>query len=310
MIEWDIVRSEDPGSTHRGKALPIFIHNSQHFLTTLDVYDDGVVFCWQFVDLALLDEKLSDGWIVTQPPEGVLVCIHNLGMARAMQAQWTLGLGDLRARVHAIVKELNPSMTGLVNMRASERRQSRGTAADVTPVRHRQYPARQAGESMIAASTLPVFLRVGDAYHQTHWFIFADGVARFGPDGSLMPFEDSCERIRRGDVATGAPSGSRIVLQGLGSFTAADSFRIPVSERLREAADELAKLRGDSGTVVRCILAFEAFEKSPSEDAREALRQAYFAVPKHLRVYCGDMDSKDFPIRKALNLGRREEDPA
>ena len=38
------------------------------------------------------------------------------------------------------------------------------------------------------------------------------------------------------------------------------------------------------------------------ERNREALREAYFAVPRHLRHYCGDMDSKDWPIRRILQL--------
>ena len=42
--------------------------------------------------------------------------------------------------------------------------------------------------------------------------------------------------------------------------------------------------------------------KSHYEVAREVLRAAYHAVPEHLRMYCGDMDSKDWPIRRILGL--------
>jgi hypothetical protein len=42
------------------------------------------------------------------------------------------------------------------------------------------------------------------------------------------------------------------------------------------------------------------YEAAPSEEKREALRKAYEAVPEHLRMYCGDMDSKDEPIRRIL----------
>jgi hypothetical protein len=30
------------------------------------------------------------------------------------------------------------------------------------------------------------------------------------------------------------------------------------------------------------------------------LRRSYEAVPEHLRMYCGDMDTKDIPIRMIL----------
>jgi hypothetical protein len=58
-----------------------------------------------------------------------------------------------------------------------------------------------------------------------------------------------------------------------------------------------------------CMDRWRAFERDPSDENRELLRAAYLAVPKHLRIYCGDLDSKDYPIRRALGLTRyRRED--
>jgi len=61
--------------------------------------------------------------------------------------------------------------------------------------------------------------------------------------------------------------------------------------------------------VRRCIDAHEAYEQAPGEERREALRQAYEAVPEHLRMHCGDMDSKDWPIRHILFGDENEADP-
>jgi hypothetical protein len=62
----------------------------------------------------------------------------------------------------------------------------------------------------------------------------------------------------------------------------------------------LEELNGGPGAIRSCIEAHEAYESDPSPERRETLRRAYEAVPEHLRLYCGDMDSKDWPIRRIL----------
>ena len=52
-------------------------------------------------------------------------------------------------------------------------------------------------------------------------------------------------------------------------------------------------------------MAYERYMAEPSSKAMVAFRQKYEAVPEHLRLYCGDMDTKDIPIRMIL-YGKRE----
>jgi hypothetical protein len=40
--------------------------------------------------------------------------------------------------------------------------------------------------------------------------------------------------------------------------------------------------------------------KNQTKDTLSVLRRSYEAVPEHLRMYCGDMDTKDIPIRMIL----------
>lgn len=72
------------------------------------------------------------------------------------------------------------------------------------------------------------------------------------------------------------------------------------AERVREARDLLAQLRGDPGARARCREALARHEREGTEATREALRAAYEAMPAHTRPSIGDMDRKDWPIRRAL----------
>src|SRR5438128_4820264 len=89
MYGWDIVRTRPVKRTY-GRALPAFIRNGNHYLATVDVYADGSVNCWGFVDLALFRQKLATRWVVTQPPVGACISIHNLGDATVADADWLL----------------------------------------------------------------------------------------------------------------------------------------------------------------------------------------------------------------------------
>lgn len=70
---------------------------------------------------------------------------------------------------------------------------------------------------------------------------------------------------------------------------------------LLEVADRIEELNGRPTTVRRCHEAIRHYRQQPTELSREALRQAYLAIPAHLRIYAlGDMDRQDRPLRILL----------
>jgi hypothetical protein len=64
-------------------------------------------------------------------------------------------------------------------------------------------------------------------------------------------------------------------------------------------------LRGGIGSIQKCLSVFAEYQRMPSVEGRELLREAYESMPEHVRCYCGDMDSQDWPIRKVL-YGKEE----
>ena len=89
-----IRRNPDPV---RGFLLPAFIHHVEYHLTGLEVYSDGVIDCWGGVDLGIFRRKLAEGWVVTQPPVGSTISLHDLGTATIAAAEWRITPGELSA---------------------------------------------------------------------------------------------------------------------------------------------------------------------------------------------------------------------
>lgn len=87
----------------------------------------------------------------------------------------------------------------------------------------------------------------------------------------------------------------------MGAFTVKDwRWRVDPVELAAEIAEQHSQSLGNLGAVRTCMESLKTYTEDPTAANIEQLRQAYEAVPKHLRMYCGDMDSKDVPIRMIL----------
>ena len=92
----------------------------------------------------------------------------------------------------------------------------------------------------------------------------------------------------------------------MGSFIVdSEKWAITSDDLLLEAADLFARLNGQLTSSDKCLACYDAFLAAPTVANREALREAYEAVPQHNRMYLGDMDTKDVPIRMII-YGKQE----
>ncbi|BBH69518.1 hypothetical protein ACTI_62030 [Actinoplanes sp. OR16] len=72
------------GEQIEGTWRPVFIRNGRNqFLTDLLIYADGLIYCWDWVDLDGLRAKLASGKVTTTPEPGIPVSAHHL-------ASWTV----------------------------------------------------------------------------------------------------------------------------------------------------------------------------------------------------------------------------
>ncbi|MEU5994505.1 NADAR family protein [Spirillospora sp. NPDC047418] len=101
-----IQRIED-GQRIEGVTRPIFIHNFSYHLTDLQVFADGAINCWGWVDLDGLREKIERGWVVTEVPEGAQISAFELGGWKAAEPRFSLTPEMLLAEVADDIERLN-----------------------------------------------------------------------------------------------------------------------------------------------------------------------------------------------------------
>jgi len=308
---WPIRRTK-PIGVRDGFAIPIFIHNLQYHLTTVDAYSDGAIDVWGFVDRSLFEAKLRSGWVWPQPPDGATMSIHNLGSCICRDGEWFRDKADIRDTVLEAIRLNNPTMIHLLNMGGSDTemrdnvRCAKLNLADEHPIR------RCADGSAVPGRQVPIFAVAAGKHILTRAFVFADGTARIGAAGPLTTVDFVFKDLDSGKLTTTIPNGAQLDVEGLGSFTPQNgSWFVKPLERVKELRDLVAQLAGKPDAVQLCREALQHYQSGSSEANRKRLRDTYEAVPEHLRMYCGDMDSKDGPIKRILygDSGSAEDAP-
>jgi hypothetical protein len=296
-----LIRRTKPIGMRDGFAIPIFIHNLQYHLTTVDAYSDGAIDAWGFVDRSLFEGKLRSGLVWPQPPDGATLSIHNLGSCICQDGEWYRDKAGIRDTVREAIRLNNPVMIQLLDMGGSDT-EMRGNVPNAKLSLANKYPLRRSADgSSFPGREVPIFAVAGGKHILTRAFMFADGTARIGAVGPLTTVECIFKEVDSGKLTTTIPNGARVEVEGLGSFTAQNgSWFVKGAERVKELRDLVAQLAGKPEAVQLCREAMQHYESSPSEANRERLRERYEAVPEHLRMFCGDMDSRDGPIKRIL----------
>lgn len=298
---WAVVSKHRAG--RHGWSMPILIRNGQHHYTNLVAFEDGVVDCWEGLDLPLFRDKLRTGWLATTAPVGARFSVFNLGGATVEAFEPTQSMEDLEPRVLEAMRHWNPTLASLVDLEGSATDRSKGYGVAKLPVLDGVPFLTTAADAETPGKEVPIFVRDGSTFRLTRWFVFADGACKIGPEGHISDIDAIERAVAEGTIATRVPDGEWIAIDGLGKAKLSQShWGVDPKERVLEQQAHLKELQGSPDLVATCLRQWEAYEANPSPENLARVREAYLAVPKHLRIYCGDMDSKDWPIRRALGM--------
>jgi predicted NAD-dependent protein-ADP-ribosyltransferase YbiA (DUF1768 family) len=156
---------------------------------------------------------------------------------------------------------------------------------------------REVDGERIEGTLRPVFIRtMPGVYSLTELKVYADGSIYCWEWVDLNGLRG---KLRSGRVATRPEPGARVSAHHLAGWTVAEPVNsISAEELLGEIADDIDTLNGRPDSTQRCLHAAARYVHTRAESDRLALRDAYQAIPAHLRLYAlGDMDNKDGPLQ-------------
>jgi predicted NAD-dependent protein-ADP-ribosyltransferase YbiA (DUF1768 family) len=95
------------GEQIEGTWRPIFIRNGIYYLTDLLIFADGAIYCWDWVDLDGLREKLDRGWVATRLEAGAQASADELASWRFDEPQMWVTAEELLGEVADEIDCLN-----------------------------------------------------------------------------------------------------------------------------------------------------------------------------------------------------------
>ncbi|PSL26343.1 DUF7638 domain-containing protein [Chitinophaga ginsengisoli] len=285
-----------------GVSIPALIHNDSYFFTDLDVYEDGRVSCWNFEDLEHFKKDVRRGWVALSVPENEYISIHGLGKWSVKNASWTFDSETFIEYVSSLIKELNPHMENIFKYRQKVVKGVR-IGETGTGIIYKPENPKDIFPEKIEGNSTNLLYRSGDEYYLVKATVFADlkiSLNRLEKPLDLT-FAELQELVDKKVVLTELPAQARVCIYGLGSFNIGEcGYVIAIDQKLLEIQDQLRELRGEPGSKQICIEAYNKYLENPVSENKEQLKVSYENVPAHERMYLGDMDTKDIPIRMII----------
>lgn len=291
-----------------GTTIPGVIKNGDsYFFTDIEVYADGLVYCWEMVDFNILKMKLKNKWVSVSVPDNEFLSIHHVGNIKIKNANWLYSSNQYLKYIMSIVKKLNPKMENIFNCYGQDTKTING-------VRY-GWPLHGSPKSCLYDSPLTPLseLSLGDSMwlilkKDTKCYlgkieIFEGGRVRVSgtPETKIYKFDEFINILEKKDVFARPKIGERMEIVGLGEFEIGEESEFFTCEELRgEIEDMRDRVKGEPGKVQTCFDCFLSYTNDPTRENHSKLKSAYEKVPDHLKMYCGDMDTKDIPIRMVL----------
>jgi hypothetical protein len=290
-----------------GFSIPGIIFNLQYHFTDLQVYRDGLIYCWEMVDLNLFKEKLNNNWVVTSIPDMKHISIFSLGNWQIDNGEWLYNKQTFYNYIDSLVTELNPKRenlfdckgrtTDLIGKVQVSRFSSPNPLSFYISKQHEVFPERTNGKRFT------VFFREEDErVYLTDISIFKNGHVEITqlPSKREFQFSDLQKLIKNSRLISNVPLGERVTIHGLGSFNILSGRGIDIKNKYDEFVDFYNSLQGEEKRLDKCRRIFDEYLRNPTKKLRNDLKTAYEAVPDHQKIFVGDMDIKDIQVRMII----------
>ncbi len=291
--------------TIEGFAVPAIIHNDSYFFVDLSVYEDGTVECWEMTDLNLFKDKLETGWVKTSVPNGKSISVHGLGSWKIDDGNWMFDKQTFFEYVGSILEKLNPQMQNL--HKVFEKKINGVTILESGRGNIFKDQSRYENEILskkINGGGFNVFFKEEEKYFLVNLVVFADEKIQLHrvPEIVEFDFHELQNQIEIGNILTEIPTNFVVEIYGLGKFKilTADYPCTSVQDKLLEVRDLIEEQNNRHSSVEVCRAIFEEYLKTPTFELKEKLKIAYENIPKHKRMYVGDMDTKDTAVRMII----------
>lgn len=287
-----------------GTTIPGIINNGGHyFYIHVDVYEDGMVNCWELVDLNGLREKLKSGWLTPSMPTGETLSVHGLGNYTVQAATWNYEVDGYYNAVEHKVRALNPTFENIYQVTTAQKQLRESRKVIDSPSAVPFLVERELFYQTIDGSVFSIFMKVEQQHYLVPMAVYKNGeVVCYVPGRDIhFRIEEISDWFTEQTFCTELSEPTSVILPELGEVTLSDGgYAAALEDKRDELIDSHKKLNGVKTSFEECREAYYQYLEDPREYYRQALKEKYERVPEHERMYLGDMDSKDWDYQRII----------
>ncbi|MFL1673594.1 DUF7638 domain-containing protein [Paenibacillus dendritiformis] len=287
-----------------GTVVPGIINNGGHyFYIDVDVYEDGMVNCWELVDLRGLRDKINSNWLSPCIPSGEHLSVHGLGSYTVESANWFFNKDSYFQHIESKLKALNPEWENIYTITPRQKKLCEERRIAHSPKATNFYVAQELFYDTIEGNGFSIFMKEENKNYLVNLVIYKNGV--------VVRYDSSHERTYQaeevkalfedGTFFTSFEAPTAVMIPDLGEVGFSRSvYSTKIEDKYTELLDMQKKLRGEKSSLEACREAYFMYLEYPSEFTRANLKEKYELVPEHERMFLGDMDTKDWDYRRII----------
>jgi len=290
-----------------GFSIPGIILNMHYYYTDIQVYSDGLISCWDMVDLQMFKDKLNKNWIATSVPDDHAISIFSLGRWYIEKGNWIHTKESLYDYVYSLIKRLNPTTENLHNYNGNNSKMigNANVAKHFIPTPKPYYYDNPQSflPKKINGEKFHIFFRNDDnRTYLAELSVYKSGHIEITniPLKRIFKIGDLKDLISRGQITTSPKPEEIITILGLGSFAIKSGEGVEIADKHNEFIDKYNELNGKENSIAKCSRLFKQYKLQPTQKIRQELREAYESVPDYQRIFVGTMDTKDYEVRQVI----------
>lgn len=227
--------------TLQGISFPCFIQKEGNYIfSDFELFEDGIFYCGDFVDFALLKDRLTQQWLNYYVPAGEKLTIPRLGSIVVNEPKWIFK--DDKAFLKLVkkyLKTLNPSLKNLYNFFGENTHEVNKIKVPV--FKRNTFPVLEEETSQInikqieGKSTTVFYQEKGQTF-LAQISVFKNGTIKIHrvPDTLIGAINELENMFEEGALKTTLLNEESISILGLGEFTATAAQTVTANEKIHE----------------------------------------------------------------------------
>lgn len=288
-----------------GRSFLGIIKNGSYFLSNLAIYEDGIVSAWDKFDIYQFEKALEKKWVVSFIEDNEELNIRGIGDFEILESQW-MHKDDYYKYIKSILKEMNPEMQNIykTTQREIEKWEKLKVSFLAIPIDFKM--KKEFGYDLSNGKSYFIF-RKSSHYSSnkeiflTYYTIYDDETISIYNDNNIYNFDNIKNMFDKNELVLYPKEDDTIIIENLAKLKLKPTLKYTnKKEKLKEIEENIKEISGKENAFDYAIKCYHNYLVYPSDYNRELLKEAYEKLPKHERIFLGDMDNKDSDFRRII----------